>query len=114
MFISTRTSLLFSGLLLCAGSSLAADMVPATLDTKAPCEKPVYPRASLMNEETGVVTVGLLVAADGSATDSKIEKSSGFKNLDKAAKTALAACKFKPAANKEPTWMKIDYSWKLE
>ena len=108
----TRHLTLATMLALSSAMACAQTAGNAVIDTKAPCEKPAYPRASLMNEETGTVTVALMVMPDGAVSDSKIEKSSGFKNLDKAAKTALAACKFKPG--KEAAWMKMDYSWKLE
>ena len=110
MLTSSRLAVFVAAMTL-TGAAFA-QMAAASLDTSAPCEKPAYPRASLMNEETGTVTVALLIGPDGKAADSKVEKSSGFKNLDKAARAALAACKFKPA--KEPTWQKVDYAWKLE
>jgi protein TonB len=49
--------------------------------------------------------------------DSKLEKSSGFKGLDKAALKGLAACKFKPGTKDgapAQTWAKVDYAWKLD
>ena len=94
-------------------SAFAGD-VPATLDAKN-C-KAEYPKASLLNEEQGDVTMSFLVGADGNVLDSKLEKSSGFKNLDKAALKALSACKFKPGTKDgvvAQTWTKVDYSWKL-
>jgi len=96
-----------------AASAFAGD-VPATLDAKN-C-KAEYPKASLLNEEQGDVTMSFLVGADGNVLDSKLEKSSGFKNLDKAALKALSACKFKPGTKDgvvAQTWTKVDYSWKL-
>ena len=96
-----------------AASAFAGE-VPASLDAKN-C-KAEYPKASLMNEEQGDVTMSFLVGADGNVVDSKLEKSSGFKNLDKAALKALSACKFKPGTKDgvvAQTWTKVDYSWKL-
>jgi protein TonB len=104
-----------AALLLSAVSAVAvASEVPATLDTKN-C-KAEYPKASLMNEEQGDVKMSFLVAADGGVVESKLEKSSGFKNLDKAALKALSGCKFKPGTKDgavAQTWTKVDYSWKL-
>lgn len=77
------------------------------------CSRPEYPRPSLVNEEQGTVTIAFLVSSDGSVTESKIEKSSGYRSLDKAAQKALSACKFKTKA-KEAAWTKLDYVWKLE
>jgi len=93
--------------------TIAAE-VPASLDAKN-C-KAEYPKASLMNEEQGDVKMSFLVAADGNVVESKLEKSSGFKNLDKAALKALSGCKFKPGTKDgavAQTWTKVDYSWKL-
>lgn len=84
----------------------------AIIDNTKAC-KPEYPKASLMNEEQGTVVLSLLVNHDGSVSDSKIEKSSGFKNLDKAAQRALVACKFKSNKDKAE-WQKIQYAWTLE
>jgi protein TonB len=97
-----------------ATSAVFAAEVPASLNDKN-C-KAEYPKASLMNEEQGDVTMAFLVGADGNVMDSKVEKSSGYKNLDKAALKALSACKFKPGTKDgavAQTWTKVDYSWKL-
>ncbi|USX19591.1 energy transducer TonB [Oxalobacteraceae bacterium OTU3REALA1] len=93
--------------------TIAAE-VPASVDAKN-C-KAEYPKASLMNEEQGDVKMAFLVGADGNVVESKLEKSSGFKNLDKAAMKALSGCKFKPGTKDgavAQTWTKVDYSWKL-
>jgi protein TonB len=104
----------FAAVILSASTAAFASDVPASLDAKN-C-KAEYPKASLINEEQGDVTMSFLVAADGKVVDSKIDKSSGFKNLDKAAIKALSACKFKPGTKDgavAQTWTKVDYSWKL-
>ena len=93
--------------------TIAAE-VPASVDAKN-C-KAEYPKASLMNEEQGDVKMAFLVGADGNVVEAKLEKSSGFKNLDKAAMKALSGCKFKPGTKDgavAQTWTKVDYSWKL-
>ena len=97
-----------------AGAASAAE-VPASFDAKN-C-KAEYPKASLMNEEQGITSMSFLVSADGSVADSKLEKSSGFKGLDKAALKGLSACKFKPGTKDgapAQTWTKVDYAWKLD
>jgi protein TonB len=97
-----------------APAAFAAE-VPASFDAKN-C-KAEYPKASLMNEEQGTVSMSFLVKADGTVADSKVDKSSGFKNLDKAAIKALSACKFKPGTKDgapAETWTKVDYAWKLD
>jgi protein TonB len=97
-----------------AGSACAAE-ISASFDP-AKC-KVDYPKASLMNEEQGTTSMSFLVNADGSVADSKLDKSSGFKGLDKAAQKGLSACKFKPGTKDgapAQTWAKVDYAWKLD
>ncbi|MGV7208906.1 energy transducer TonB [Oxalobacteraceae bacterium A2-2] len=104
-----------AAIILTATSAAAfAAEVPATVDASK-C-KAEYPKTSLLNEEQGTVSMAFLVGADGNVVDSKIDKSSGFKNLDKAAIKALTACKFKPGTKDgavAQTWAKVDYAWKL-
>jgi periplasmic protein TonB len=81
------------------------------------CAKPDYPARSARNGDTGTVTLALLVGADGRVTSSRIEHSSGFRELDRAAVNALSLCKFKPAMNNgvpEAGWGQIAYVWTLE
>ena len=62
-------------------------------------------------------SMSFLIGADGSVAESKLEKSSGFKGLDKAAIKSLSACKFKPGSKDgapAQTWTKVDYAWKLD
>ncbi|MGB7194213.1 MAG: TonB family protein [Collimonas pratensis] len=81
------------------------------------CEKPEYPRTSLRNEEQGTVNVKLVISADGSVADASIEKSSGFKDLDRATLKAWSLCHFVPAmADGQPVQSvtRMQYVWKLE
>ena len=60
--------------------------------------------------------MAFLVSADGHVLDSKVEKTSGYKNLDRAAVKAISACKFKPGmkdGNVAQTWAKVEYVWSL-
>ena len=110
-FVMSLAAVLLSGV---AGSVFAGE-TPATFDPSK-C-KVEYPKASLMNEEQGTTSMSFLVNADGSVADSKLEKSSGFKGLDKAALKGLTACKFKPGTKDgapAQTWTKVDYAWKLD
>ncbi len=110
-YLSVALCLVVMGL-----SGLAnAGEVPATFDPSK-C-KAEYPKASLMNEEQGTVSMSFLVNADGTVAESKLEKTSGFKNLDKAALKSISACKFKPGTKDgapAQTWTKVDYAWKLD
>jgi protein TonB len=81
------------------------------------CEKPEYPRTSLRNEEQGTVNVKLVIGTDGSVVDAAIEKSSGYKDLDRATLKAWSLCHFTPAmADGQPVQSatRMQYVWKLE
>jgi protein TonB len=96
------------------GTSVIAAEVPAQFDAKS-C-KAEYPKAALMNEEQGVVSMMFLVSAEGRVLESKLDKTSGYKNLDRAAITAVSACKFKPGSKDgkpDSTWTKVEYNWTL-
>jgi len=89
---------------------------PAVADFNT-CSKPEYPKSSLRNEETGVSTISFLIGADGGVKDSKVTKSSGFRDLDKAAQVALGKCRFKPATENGQaieSWQPVQYVWTLE
>jgi protein TonB len=90
--------------------------IPAVVDSRA-CSKPEYPAKSLRNEETGTVTLQFLIGLDGRVVESRVEKSSGYRDLDNAARNALSLCKFKPGTTDgkpEQSWTKMQYVWKLE
>jgi protein TonB len=81
------------------------------------CATPQYPVKAARNNESGTVTLALLVGTNGKVTDSRIKTSSGSRELDKAAVAALSTCTFKPAMNggaAEPGWAQIAYVWTLE
>ncbi|MES2316737.1 MAG: TonB family protein [Pseudomonadota bacterium] len=81
------------------------------------CARPDYPARAVRNGDSGTVTLALLIGVDGKVADYKIKNSSGFKDLDRAAASALSLCKFKPAATNgvaEPAWGQIAYVWSLD
>jgi protein TonB len=81
------------------------------------CEKPPYPAASLRANERGIVRLNFLIDVDGRVLQSKVERSSGYRRLDEAARAALGACRFRPATvdgRPERAWARIDYDWKIE
>lgn len=81
------------------------------------CKKPDYPKASLDLEEEGTVHLRFLLGVDGRVTRSEIERSSGSRRLDEAARAGLSLCQFKPGTvdgKPEPIWVKIIYTWKLD
>jgi protein TonB len=81
------------------------------------CEKPAYPAASIRANETGIVLLNFLIDVDGTVLESKIDRTSGHRRLDEAARSGLAYCKFKPSTldgKPERTWARIEYEWKLD
>lgn len=81
------------------------------------CAVPEYPTSSLRNGEEGTVVLALMVSASGKVDSAKVTKSSGHRNLDRAAQNALSLCKFQPAMdNGQPQagWAQISYNWKLD
>lgn len=83
---------------------------------EAGCKSPDYPRDALMNEEQGAVTISVLVGTNGNVIDTKIKKSSGSKNLDRAASKAFSLCSFKPAmkdGEAQESWYDIPYEFVL-
>ncbi|MDQ1834877.1 energy transducer TonB [Massilia scottii] len=89
----------------------------AVLADASACVKPDYPARAARNGDTGTVSLALLVGVDGKVTDARIDKSSGSRDLDKAAVAALSMCKFKPATTNgvaEPAWAQIAYVWTLD
>lgn len=81
------------------------------------CEIPEYPSASRRLEEEGTVFLRFLVGADGKVIKSEVDKSSGYKRLDEAARVGLSRCQFKPATvdgKPEQAWASMKYTWRLE
>ena len=81
------------------------------------CPRPAYPRASIRNEETGMVTLNFTVAANGHLLGASVARSSGFPNLDNAAYAALTRCRFRPASiDGVPVQdtVRVQYVWTLE
>jgi protein TonB len=81
------------------------------------CARPDYPVKAVRNNESGTVTLALLVGTDGRVAGSRIQRSSGSLELDRAAVAALSTCKFQPATNggvAEQGWAQIAYVWTLD
>ena len=89
----------------------------AAVVNAAQCDKPEYPSASRRLEEEGTVHLRFLVGVDGKVIQSEVEKSSGYKRLDEAARAGLARCQFRPATvdgKPEQAWASMRYTWRLE
>lgn len=98
-------------------SANTGTMFSAALANADACAKPDYPARALRNGETGTVQLALLIGINGRVTDSKVQRSSGSRELDRAAQTALALCQFKPAMQggvAQAGWGQMAYVWTLD
>jgi protein TonB len=78
------------------------------------CREPEYPSASERLGEAGTAAISLLIGADGSVQQSKIDASSGFKRLDDATIKAFSRCKFIVGTTDgvpSATWFSMKYKW---
>lgn len=90
--------------------------VAAVVDARA-CKRPDYPRNALRNGETGTVTLALLIGTDGKVVESKVEGSSGSRELDRAAQAGLSLCRFQPGTVDgvpQQSWTRMQYVWNLD
>ncbi|WP_332877998.1 M56 family metallopeptidase [Massilia sp. S19_KUP03_FR1] len=110
---------------LIAGCAQVAPAPPASVTSAATpavvqfasCPAPVYPDQSLRDRDTGTVALDLLVGADGTVRDSRVNRSSGHLPLDEAARLAIAKCSFKPAMENGravQSWVPVAYLWTLQ
>lgn len=84
---------------------------------KGSCETPAYPANAAREGATGTVRLALLVGIHGRVTDARIEKTSGHRELDRAARAALSTCRFTPVTVDgvaEPAWTVMEYIWTLD
>lgn len=101
-------------------SAAADEWVPVrssgTLDA-ASCLRPEWPPEALAAKHTGTVTLALLIGIDGKIKQSRITKSSGYRELDLAARDGIAKCTFTPGqfeGKPEQAWLQLQYAWTLE
>jgi protein TonB len=98
----------------CAPALAASGEGAAILDTNQ-C-RPVYPHEAMRRGEQGVVKLQFTVGANGKLVGSAVIKSSGFRELDQAALTALIRCRFKPAYRNNVAAQEafvMEYRWEL-
>lgn len=107
--------LIFLFCLFGCGTSFAQTIAPKI--SASNCDKPEYPIASRRLTEEGTVQLKFLVGLDGRVIESLVEKSSGFKQLDEAARRGLAKCNFVPGSKNGvafESWASMKYTWKLD
>jgi TonB family protein len=114
-------SLVLPVLLLGASAALLAQTDAAHSDATAhlkdeACGKPAYP-ASLRGKEAGTVHMALLVDPAGAVLDAKLARSSGYRDLDRAALAAFSRCAFVPAytgGKAQQSWAMLAYTFTPE
>ncbi|UTY58486.1 energy transducer TonB [Massilia sp. erpn] len=90
--------------------------VAAVVDASA-CAKPEYPAKALRNGDTGTVMLAFLIGVDGKVKEARVEKSSGSRELDRAAQAGLGLCRFKPGTVDgvaQESWTRMQYVWNLD
>ncbi|SFG26359.1 outer membrane transport energization protein TonB [Duganella sp. CF458] len=90
--------------------------VAAVIDA-ASCAKPAYPAAALRNGDEGTVTLAFLIGKDGHVASAKVERTSGHRDLDRAAMQGLSMCAFKPGTIDgvaQESWARMQYAWRLD
>ena len=90
--------------------------VAAVIDA-ANCAKPTYPAGALRNGDEGTVTLAFLIGKDGHVASAKIERTSGHRDLDRAALQGLSLCAFKPGTVDgvaQESWARMQYAWRLD
>ncbi|SFC47341.1 energy transducer TonB [Massilia yuzhufengensis] len=103
------------------GASACLHAAPATpaadarqgVDTST-CARPERPADEMGQKHNGTSTWQFLVGADGKVIDAKLQKSSGYRPLDEAARAALVKCRFKPAmldGQAAQAWTAVQYVW---
>jgi TonB family protein len=100
-----------------AASSPSTGPRQAIIADARACVAPPYPVSASRNGESGTVQLALLVTNDGRVIESKVHKSSGSPDLDRAARKALSQCRFKaPGTDRqaEPVWAMMEYVFSLD
>lgn len=78
--------------------------------------KVAYPIEALRNREQGTVVLRVLVGADGSVLGVEIEKTSGSRSLDRAAREAVGKWRFHPATRNgvaHSAWASVPVTFNL-
>ena len=98
------------------GSGSAFADSPPRIDRSYPTPQPAYPDSAQLAGEQGDVLVGVHVSSSGRPRKLRIDKSSGFTDLDNAAAEAVAQWHFVPAVENGDTtsaWTSVKIHFEL-
>ncbi|MFT4046729.1 MAG: energy transducer TonB [Solimonas sp.] len=93
----------------------APELVPARIINDS-CAPPEYPASAERLQQEGQVILGFQIDAQGRVLDQRVDKSSGYAQLDNAAAKALGRCRFAPATLggvAQTAWTQVRFTWKL-
>lgn len=120
--LKTRTALATLAFAVASGTVYAqtpesgvAEKQPRPVLDYSSCSKPAWPAGAQEAKRTGAVTLLFLIGQDGKVKQSRIIRSSGHADLDEAAHTSLAKCRFRPGTLDgvpAEAWMPVQYVWK--
>jgi TonB family protein len=102
--------------LVLGGTSSACADSPPKIDRSFPTPQPAYPDSAQLGGEQGDVLVGVNVSSSGKPRRLRIDKSSGFNDLDNAAAEAVAQWRFIPAIENDDTtsaWTSVKIHFEL-
>jgi TonB family protein len=90
-------------------------VVSAAFIDMSSCKRPEYPAAALAANQSGTTVLRYIVETDRSLRDLRIERSSGWPQLDQAAIDALGQCKGVPALVNGvavSSYGRLTYNWR--
>jgi TonB family protein len=123
--LTTKSTQVWQGMLLAlaaaAAPAFAADLGHHKLGNMsslpAGCKAPQWPAEALQRNQYGMVSMKLLVEADGKVGKLETTESSGYTQLDKLTEDAIARCVFAPhLVDGKPvaSWTQLNYVWTPE
>jgi TonB family protein len=108
----TGSAFLGAAFLMVMGLPAVADTAPRALDHAYPNYQPPYPSSAQANGEQGDVTLNVRVNQDGHVRNIKLEKSSGFDDLDNAAIEGVLSWHYMPTA-RWSSWEHVTIAFRL-
>jgi protein TonB len=115
---ATITGACLVGALSMSAQAQEAGYTPPHVDTSGTNLQPAYPATAVVNGEQGSVGMEVLVGSDGKVRDMRLQKSSGYDDLDNAALAAVWGWKFIPASRNSqyyqmPKWGQVAVQFQL-
>lgn len=94
----------------CAGTPSVSTPADAAADAEYRPNAP-YPADSIQNKEQGVVVVRVLTGPDGRPREARLQQSSNFGRLDRAALDTVMRWRFRPTPGSEPVWREVPFTF---